>query len=144
MEMSVREIAYKMGIDGDQAEDLERVVGTEATKSVLETVGKKVDYQETLPFHPRMRTPDSLFAQEAANCRKRHATAKARETRQLEFYGYIDESDSSFEKGYRPEPAVICAQIESALAGEIMADEAIELEDYEIAKRFLDSLEEEK
>jgi hypothetical protein len=143
MEMTVREIAYEMGIDGDQAEALEKDVGYDAAIAVLEKVRKKIDYQETLPFHPKKRTSGSIFAQEAANCRVRHAAMQRNRKANHERNSYRERALKSYDNGFRPDKDTLVSLIEAEKRpDDTYMGGGISLKEYNVALRFLQELEE--
>lgn len=135
--------AYKMGIDPDAAENLAKEVGEELATAVLEKVRKKIEYQASLKFHAKKKPNDWFFGQEARNCRLEFRAGKKKERQSTERREYTQKSHESYEKGYRPTVDTLYGQLEDDLEdSEKVNGASLTYEDFQKAKRFLDSLEE--
>ena len=141
--MDIRMIAHKMGLDPDSAESLAKEVGDELAGKVLEKIQKKLDFQETLKSHPNKRSPDWFWGQEAHNCRLEFRARNRRNRLSSERQEYARKSQESYNKGYRATVDELYGQLEDGLEdAEKLGGETVSYEDFQKAKKFLDSLEE--
>jgi hypothetical protein len=132
-----------MDIDPDAAERLAKEVGEEKVAALLEKIQKKLDYQASMPFHPKKKTAGWFFGVEATICRQKFRAGKRNLRMSAEYSKSVQASMDAFEKGFRPNIDTLYGQLEDSLE---TAEEAtggkITYEDFKRTKRFLDSLEE--
>ena len=146
--LDIRRQANRMDISPDQAEKLFREVGEELAVQTLRRVQKKLDYQATLPFHKNKKSAGWLFGVEADICRREFRAVKKRERLAKERLESKGKARETYESGWRPTIDGLYGSLEDGLvAAEKVAEKAdgekITYEDFQMAKRFLDSLEEE-
>jgi hypothetical protein len=135
--------AYKMNIDPDAAERLAKEVGEEEAAAVLERVRKKVEYQDSMPNHPRKKSPDWFFGHAAHECRMKSRAEKRDVRLSKDYLESIKASKEAHEKGYRPDSDTLANQIEEILAkSETLDGPKITYDDFQRTMRFLDSVEE--
>ena len=141
--MDIRMIAYKMNIDPDAAERLAREVGEEEAAAVLERVRKKVEYQASFPAHVNKKTPDWFFGHAANECRVKFRAGKRNHRMSEEYRMSIAKSKEAHEKGYRPDIDTLYGQLEDGVdEDKVSRSEQIDYKDFQLGKKFLDSLEE--
>ena len=141
--MDIRMTAHKMGLDPDAAENLAKEVGEELCAQVLETIRKKIDFQASLRFHVNKRSPDWFWGQEAHSCRLAFRARKKKERLSSERREYSRKSQESYTKGWRPDVDTLYGLLEDGLEDDKIGGETVTYEEFQKAKRFLDSLEDE-
>ncbi|MHA2068469.1 MAG: hypothetical protein ACXABY_29245 [Candidatus Thorarchaeota archaeon] len=135
--------AYKMNVDPDAAEKLANEVGEEVATAVLERVRKKIEYQDSMPKHSKKKSPDWFFGHLAHECRMKYRAGKRDERMSREYAASIAKSREAFEKGFRPDIDSLYGILEDRVdEDKVSKSEQIKYEEFQLAKKFLDSLEE--
>lgn len=142
--MDIRMTAYKMNVDPDAAERLAKEVGEEEAAAVLERVRKKIEYQDSMPKHPKKKSPDWFFGHLAHDCRMKSRAGKRNLRMSEEYAESVAKSMEAHEKGFRPDIDTLYGKLEDSIdEDKITEGVKIKYEDFQLGKRFLDSLEEE-
>ena len=135
--------AYRMNIDPDAAERLAEEVGKEPAVAVLERVRKKVEYQDSLPSHPKKKTPDWFFGYVAHECRMQFRAGRRNQRMSNEYALSVSESKQAYDSGFRPDIDTLYGKLEDSIdEDKVSKSEQIKYEEFQLAKKFLDSLEE--
>lgn len=136
-------IAYKMGLDSDEAEKLFDEVGEELTLAVLERVKKKFAYHDSLPAHGAKHPIGWFWGVEAQNCRVEFRAKQKRERLVSERGQSTQKVHKDYAKGFRPTLNTLYGKLEDVVQKD-EKDGGITYEQFQIAKRFLDELDEEE
>lgn len=131
-----------MNISPDAAEKLADEVGEELALGLLEKVRLMSECQKTLPFHPKKKSNATIFAQEADICRRKRRGEKRARRESMAYAKSIEDSRRAHKKGIRPTVDALYGQLEDGVDSIEIDGKKITYEEFKMATRFLESLEE--